>query len=1232
MSSGGVMLSGWLRKSPPERKLRRNAWKKRWFVLRSGRLSGDPNVLEYFRHQGSKRPIKAITLDECSQIDANVPIKYDRKDPDHQFVFDIVTKTRTYYLVAESNLEMSSWVRYLCDLCGFNHDTPENQNLGTQQQTFKAVQPISGRNYQNGNAPLLENEDRDGDAPAPLPRPRGTITNRSKIIRRPNTDANDNPTEDEVKQTRSSTASSSGSGQVSVAGPFRQQVSALDEKSSYSYAKDLEAPPSSSDYLLLTDCNTAEAAEEILEDNSLLTVGKFCERRTSTDSVFTHEGTASDNNSDVIIDQPIKVPHMRFVANIRNQRLDSMPDCPPPPPPVNAGGVRPQIRSPEQSGTSFPPDDDEDDDVVTEARTRSYRSSHGLSPIDDSELNRVPLNLQREFHVDDMGNPLLGSHTNSSSNASTHAKPYNRLPSGGNSSATEYINTADASAEAGFGTFANMQRYDAMPQQYEQQCPGTGRSVFSPTNRSASSQVSSSVFFNSPMQAEVKYGSPRNQMSDGPVPSRYLSSPHHQHSYPHQPKGSFYSSSSTLSPYISRGSPARIQSAHMSPAMPKLRRSSSVGQLESVANELAAETNQYRSPSHARRRSIDHRPGQLLYNPSMAQCNNPNLQVAPSPIMTMRKSNTPPPRPPKSESTLKQSMPDKTNHPAVCEQKLNSDKSYPEQDVDPRRSSSGSVSPPHTAVAVPDSPPHALLNHDNGHNQLSPAHSRITHTIPISEANGPKRSVGSQSLSSSDKGSRSVSCSSSSGTGSSSDSTRSRSPAGAVYDISTATIQAQSDPSPENKDGFSNHDTPKPIAGKAAVAESEVTTPNTKSVSESPTNGFCNYDTPSKIPVNGHLAEIQDDAHPNYEMMLDQADMLLPEAFNDPQAYTCMAGANALMNSPAFTMSKSPMPSASRPAAASEPPPVKRDLKPGRKSLGSDSGLSETSKQHHSRSSYEDSPSDANSPVNQPQVVDSPLSPPHATITHTLSSTPVLSNRHFTENLSHGRSQDRLLPPERPPKHSSSSSLSPRTPPSATMANHLPGRPYAMTSAVDRTHKLTFDNQATRSPSLTHTGPRQRTHAPPVPGRPPKPLCMVRGAPPSAGFWDESVFYQQRSMRDFGVNPTRPPKSSMFPDYGGNSTLFFPSKFPVVPPPSMESCERELKYVELKDFPTSDGFTGTQNDSGIGVERPQKAEEGVEYIVLDREKTEALEKMKRAREQELSLQKRGSIDSRAGKR
>ena len=44
------------------------AWKKRWFVLRSGRLSGDPNVLEYYRSQTSKKPKRSILLDQCIQV------------------------------------------------------------------------------------------------------------------------------------------------------------------------------------------------------------------------------------------------------------------------------------------------------------------------------------------------------------------------------------------------------------------------------------------------------------------------------------------------------------------------------------------------------------------------------------------------------------------------------------------------------------------------------------------------------------------------------------------------------------------------------------------------------------------------------------------------------------------------------------------------------------------------------------------------------------------------------------------------------------------------------------------------------------------------------------------------------------------------------------------------------------------------------------------------------------
>uniref|UniRef100_A0AAV2KU59 PH domain-containing protein n=1 Tax=Knipowitschia caucasica TaxID=637954 RepID=A0AAV2KU59_KNICA len=60
MSRGEIIFQGWLRKSPPEKKLRRYAWKKRWFILRSGRMSGDPDVLEYYKNDHSKKLISQL--------------------------------------------------------------------------------------------------------------------------------------------------------------------------------------------------------------------------------------------------------------------------------------------------------------------------------------------------------------------------------------------------------------------------------------------------------------------------------------------------------------------------------------------------------------------------------------------------------------------------------------------------------------------------------------------------------------------------------------------------------------------------------------------------------------------------------------------------------------------------------------------------------------------------------------------------------------------------------------------------------------------------------------------------------------------------------------------------------------------------------------------------------------------------------------------------------------------
>ncbi|XP_058496940.1 GRB2-associated-binding protein 1 isoform X2 [Solea solea] len=118
MSGGDVVCSGWLRKSPPEKKLRRYAWKKRWFVLRSGRLTGDPDVLEYYKNDHTKKPIRVIDLNLCEQVDAG--LTFNKKDLEHSFIFDIKTIDRVFYLVADTEEEMNKWVRCICDICGFN--------------------------------------------------------------------------------------------------------------------------------------------------------------------------------------------------------------------------------------------------------------------------------------------------------------------------------------------------------------------------------------------------------------------------------------------------------------------------------------------------------------------------------------------------------------------------------------------------------------------------------------------------------------------------------------------------------------------------------------------------------------------------------------------------------------------------------------------------------------------------------------------------------------------------------------------------------------------------------------------------------------------------------------------------------------------------------------------------------------------------------------------------------
>ncbi|MFT7815151.1 GRB2-associated-binding protein 1-like [Arapaima gigas] len=104
------------------------AWKKRWFVLRSGRLTGDPDVLEYYKNDHTKKPIRVIDLNLCEQVDAG--LTFNKKDLEHSFIFDIKTIDRVFYLVADTEEEMNKWVRCICDICGFN---PTDEDGGKPQ-------------------------------------------------------------------------------------------------------------------------------------------------------------------------------------------------------------------------------------------------------------------------------------------------------------------------------------------------------------------------------------------------------------------------------------------------------------------------------------------------------------------------------------------------------------------------------------------------------------------------------------------------------------------------------------------------------------------------------------------------------------------------------------------------------------------------------------------------------------------------------------------------------------------------------------------------------------------------------------------------------------------------------------------------------------------------------------------------------------------------------------------
>ncbi|XP_054610093.1 GRB2-associated-binding protein 3 isoform X2 [Dunckerocampus dactyliophorus] len=107
------------------------AWRKRWFVLRRGRMSGNPDVLEYYQSKSSKKPIRTIDLKECEveMLNGQLGIK---RDFGEKHLFVVKTSARIFYLVAKTEEEMNSWISSISHICQFGNQ----EEAGSSEEGF----------------------------------------------------------------------------------------------------------------------------------------------------------------------------------------------------------------------------------------------------------------------------------------------------------------------------------------------------------------------------------------------------------------------------------------------------------------------------------------------------------------------------------------------------------------------------------------------------------------------------------------------------------------------------------------------------------------------------------------------------------------------------------------------------------------------------------------------------------------------------------------------------------------------------------------------------------------------------------------------------------------------------------------------------------------------------------------------------------------------------------------
>ncbi|XP_015118367.1 GRB2-associated-binding protein 2 isoform X1 [Diachasma alloeum] len=146
-TSQEIVHEGWLIKSPPTKRWRAVCitlrWRKRWFALRhSGELPGQ-YFLEYYTDRRCRKLKGHIDLDQCEQVDAG--LRFENRKQKYQYMFNVKTPKRIYYLVAESEADMNKWVDAVCQVCGLKAYTQdeEQQLFPFESQESPPISPTS---------------------------------------------------------------------------------------------------------------------------------------------------------------------------------------------------------------------------------------------------------------------------------------------------------------------------------------------------------------------------------------------------------------------------------------------------------------------------------------------------------------------------------------------------------------------------------------------------------------------------------------------------------------------------------------------------------------------------------------------------------------------------------------------------------------------------------------------------------------------------------------------------------------------------------------------------------------------------------------------------------------------------------------------------------------------------------------------------------------------------------